>query len=174
MRTLWFRSTLRRSYYAEGQTFRPDAEGYVEIPENAVAQLDPTFVYVGIERPQKPAEPHPAVTSPAAAVPTAGDNKPAAAPATPPAGPSIVEAPPYRTGLAGKPSSWHLVEAECRRRWSAGERHIKKEMESPSEWASILLPWLVSQHPSAARPTLKTLSNRFSRLLRELISTTPR
>jgi hypothetical protein len=164
MRTLWFRSTIMRDYYIDGQKFRPDAEGYVGIPENTAAQLkDPTLVYIGIERPQKPAEPHPAVTSPAAAVP-----------APPPARPSVVEAPPYRTGLAGKPSSWQLVEAECRRRWSAGERHIKKETESPSEWASILLPWLVSLHPLAARPTLKTLSNRLSPLLRELISTTPR
>jgi hypothetical protein len=33
------------------------------------------------------------------------------------------QAPPYRTGLPGKPTSWHLVEAECRRRHNDGERH---------------------------------------------------
>jgi hypothetical protein len=53
--TLWFRSTEWQTYYVEGQTFRPDNEGYIEIPENVAAQIrDPTLVYVGRERPSVP------------------------------------------------------------------------------------------------------------------------
>jgi hypothetical protein len=73
------------------------------------------------------------------------------------------------TGLAGRPSSWHLIEAECRKRWTARERHPNDlGLESRSEWASILLDWFQQEHPKAVQPKKKTLSNRLSRLLREL------
>lgn len=74
----------------------------------------------------------------------------------------------YRTGLAGRPSSWNLCEAECRRRFSAGERYPGKIGESASEWAQVLGGWLASNHPDAPPPTKKTLSNKLSALLREL------
>jgi len=64
----------------------------------------------------------------------------------------IEEEPVYRTGLAGKPTSWHLIEAQCRRRWHAGERHPGKVGESRSDWARILLEWLsVSTPPRRGR-----------------------
>lgn len=76
----------------------------------------------------------------------------------------------YKTGVPGKPTSWHLVERECRRRYAAGERHPNKigDMESSSEWARVLLRWLVSEHSDAAIPTEKTLTNKLPGLLREL------
>ena len=74
----------------------------------------------------------------------------------------------YRTGLAGKPTSWHLVEMECRRRWQAGERHPGSIGESRSDWARSLLEWLEREHPSAPRPTEKTLKSKLAGLLREL------
>lgn len=62
---LWFKSTKWRSWHVKGRIFRPDAEGYVEIPEDLVDLLrDPTFVFFGTDRPQKPAESHPVVTMP--------------------------------------------------------------------------------------------------------------
>jgi hypothetical protein len=69
----------------------------------------------------------------------------------------------YSTGLAGKPTSWHLIEPECRRRYNAGERHPTR-----AEWARTLASWLGSEHPSAAVTKPKTLTNRLSGLLREL------
>ena len=86
---LWFRSTEWRSYNVEGQTFRPDAEGYIWIPDNLAAQIrDPTLIYVGRERtktPLTPAEPHPAVASTAVDRDafTVGCNKLPAAPKLP-------------------------------------------------------------------------------------------
>ena len=71
--------------------------------------------------------------------------------------------PGYKTGLAGKPTSWHLVEQECRRRFEAGERHDKT-----SEWAQALQKWLSETHPSAPQLKKKTLTNRLAPLLREL------
>jgi hypothetical protein len=73
------------------------------------------------------------------------------------------QAPPYRTGLPGKPTSWHLVEAECRRRHNDGERH-----PTTAEWARVLFEWLNTRHPDAARLTLKTLRSKLASLLREL------
>jgi hypothetical protein len=70
-----------------------------------------------------------------------------------------------RTGLPGRPSSWHLIEVECRRRYQAGERHDKK-----AEWARQLRAWIVSQHPGMLPPTGKTIANRLTELLRELRS----
>jgi hypothetical protein len=84
---------------------------------------------------------------------------------------AIQEAPVYRTGLAGKPTSWHVVQAECRRRWQAGERHPGKVGESRSDWARILVEWLKGEHPSAPTPTEKTLKSKLGGLLRELART---
>jgi hypothetical protein len=81
---------------------------------------------------------------------------------------AIKEEPVYRTGLAGKPTSWHLIEAECRRRWQAGERYPGKIGETRSDWARILIEWLKRKHPSAPRPTEKTLKSKLAGLLREL------
>jgi hypothetical protein len=81
---------------------------------------------------------------------------------------AIQEEPVYRTGLAGKPTSWHLVQAECRRRWQAGERHPGKVGESRSDWARILVEWVKGEHPSAPSPTEKTLKGKLGGLLREL------
>ena len=69
------------------------------------------------------------------------------------------------TGLPGRPTSWHLIEAECRRRYQAGERHDTK-----AEWARQLRAWIVSQHPGTSPPTKKTIANRLTDLLRELPS----
>ena len=80
----------------------------------------------------------------------------------------------YHTGVPGKPTSWSLIEAECRHRYNAGERHVSKGgAQSPSEWARILLHWLQGKHPSAPRPTLKTLSNNLSPLLSRLRANSP-
>jgi putative DNA primase/helicase len=50
----------------------------------------------------------------------------------------VDEAPIYHTGLPGKPTSWSLIEGECRRRYYAGERYVLKgDAESPSEWARV-------------------------------------
>jgi hypothetical protein len=86
----------------------------------------------------------------------------------PPPSPAI-----YRTGLPGKPTSWHLIEPECRRCWEAGERHPNDRTgrESPSEWARVLIAWLRSKHPTAPIPTPKTAGNKLSELLRELAAT---
>jgi len=81
---------------------------------------------------------------------------------------AIKQEPVYRTGLAGKPTSWHLIQAECRRRWQAGERHPGNIGESRSDWGRILLEWLKREHPSAPRPTEKTLKSKLGGLLREL------
>jgi len=75
----------------------------------------------------------------------------------------------YRTGLPGKPTSWHLLEMECRRRYAAGECHPKV-----AEWARVLIAWLRSAHPSAPPPTEKTARNKLSPLLRELKADRPR
>jgi len=69
----------------------------------------------------------------------------------------------YRTGLPGKPTSWHLIETECRRRYESGERHPQTTV-----WARVLRDWFRSKHPDAPSPTEKTLKNKLARLLREL------
>jgi hypothetical protein len=70
--------------------------------------------------------------------------------------------PIYRTGLPGRPTSWHLIEAECRRRFETGERH------STAEWARVLNEWFRAEHPNAPITTEKTLKNKLPELLREL------
>jgi hypothetical protein len=74
----------------------------------------------------------------------------------------------YRTGFAGRPTSWNLIEAECRHRWAAGERHPKM-----AEWGRVLLAWLEQRHPEAPQPKPKTLANRLPSLLRELEANRP-
>jgi hypothetical protein len=85
---------------------------------------------------------------------------------------SAVESPVIYggTGLPGKPSkSWHLIEAECRRRYDAGERHPNRTgIESRREWARVLRGWLKSEHKNAPAPEEKTLTNKLADLLSEL------
>lgn len=69
----------------------------------------------------------------------------------------------YRTGLAGRPTSWQLIEEELRQRWC--EEDLKKKT---AQWAEELLNWLKSEHPNAARPKIKTLINKIPSVLREL------
>jgi hypothetical protein len=80
--------------------------------------------------------------------------------------------PVYRTGVPGKPSGWQLIEAECRRRYSAGERYpnVRTQLESSAAWADVLLPWYEKEHKNRGAPNLtpKTTQNRLSPLLREL------
>jgi hypothetical protein len=60
---LWFRSTEWQSFYVEGQRFQPDADGYIAVPENLVAQFKhPNLEYVGRDRPKKPEELQTALT----------------------------------------------------------------------------------------------------------------
>jgi hypothetical protein len=75
----------------------------------------------------------------------------------------------YRTGLPGKPTSWHLVEGEFRRRFEAGERYSKV-----SEWARSLVEWLHTEHPSAPPVKQKTVCNKLAPLLRELARQRPK
>ncbi len=91
-------------------------------------------------------------------------------PASPQADGTVIPYPPYRTGAPGKPSSWHLLNAECRRRYKLSERHpnSQTELESPAEWARVLLNWLAKAHPQAPQLTQKTLTNHLAGLLREL------
>jgi hypothetical protein len=87
----------------------------------------------------------------------------------PPAEP-VVTAPASRTGLPGRPTSWHLIEAECRKRYAAGERHPGSKMgtESRAEWARALLKWFKTTQEGAPVPTEKTVVNKLAELLREL------
>jgi hypothetical protein len=82
----------------------------------------------------------------------------------------------YSTGLPGKPTSWHLIEAECRCRWEAGERYPNDRtgQESPSEWARALVEWLRTVHSEAPQPKPKTLTNKLSPLLRLLTANSPK
>jgi hypothetical protein len=71
---------------------------------------------------------------------------------------------PYKTGLAGSPTSWkNLIEPECRARYAQKERHPTRV-----EWASTLIEWLRLTHKGAAVPEVKTLTNKLAGLLREL------
>jgi hypothetical protein len=79
----------------------------------------------------------------------------------------------YHTGLPGRPTSWQLIEAECRRRYAAGETYQQKGLESPAAWARGLLAWLQERHPMAPLPKDKTLTNKLSPLLHELTAGRP-
>jgi hypothetical protein len=94
----------------------------------------------------------------------AGDSMKSTHPNPQPDEPLVLsEQPAYRTGLAGKPTSWHLIEQELRRRHAAGERHLKR-----AEWARILIKWLQSTHSNAPCPTVKTLTNKLPGVISEL------
>jgi hypothetical protein len=81
----------------------------------------------------------------------------------------------YHSGSAGRPTSWYLIEAECRCRWKAGERHPgRAPLESPTEWGRVLIDWLRSEHPAAPAPKLKTVTNQLSPLLRKLSANSPK
>jgi hypothetical protein len=79
-----------------------------------------------------------------------------------------------KTGTAGRPSSWHLIEKECRRRYGKGERHTNKGIESPAGWADVLLPWLAEFHPNERLLTRKAATNNLSPLLLELKQGSPK
>jgi hypothetical protein len=83
-------------------------------------------------------------------------------PAAPQADGNVIQFP-YRTGLAGKPTSWNLIQAECRRRYAAGERQPTR-----AEWARVLINWLRTKHEGAPVPTQHTVTNRLAELMREL------
>jgi hypothetical protein len=86
----------------------------------------------------------------------------AADPAEPQLGGNVIPVS-YRTGLSGRPTSWTLIEVECRRRYAQRERHPTR-----AEWARVLIAWLQSTHSDAPVPKEKTLKNRLAELLREL------
>lgn len=69
----------------------------------------------------------------------------------------------YSTGVPGRRTSRHLVEAEMQRRFAAGE-----QAPSMSQEAAVLLEWLRNNHPTAPRMTAKTIYNRLLDLYREL------
>jgi hypothetical protein len=83
--------------------------------------------------------------------------------------------PIYRAGVAGKPTSWHLIAGECRRRYVDGERHHNAltRRESPRGWACVLVKWLNANHPNAPPITHKALTNKLPALLRELAGEVP-
>jgi hypothetical protein len=69
---------------------------------------------------------------------------------------TVVEAAAsQRTGMPGRPSSIHLVEAE----FVARCRHNEVEA-SLSEEADVLAAWLKTKHPNSPRLTPKTIKNR--------------
>jgi hypothetical protein len=61
----------------------------------------------------------------------------------------------YTTGAPGRPSSWHLVEPEAKRRMKE-----KKVPETLGEFACSLAEWLSNAHPEAARLKPKTIENK--------------
>jgi hypothetical protein len=72
------------------------------------------------------------------------------------------------TGAEGRPSSWHLVEAVCRRLYEAGRRHPNDAtgIESPSKWAEVLHRWWLENKPPKAPPLeLSTIRRRVGELL---------
>ncbi|WP_294534315.1 hypothetical protein [uncultured Rhodoblastus sp.] len=80
-----------------------------------------------------------------------------------PAGPSITPEIIYRTGAAGKPSSWWLIEQEVRGRFSGFPVGIKK-----SDIARLMNKWIKETHPEAPPITEKTIGNNLVALLVEL------
>ena len=72
--------------------------------------------------------------------------------------------PAFSTGLPGKPTSWHLVDPEVRRRWQSGKNHGL----NTTQWAEDMHKWILENHPAAPIPTIKTLKNKLTGLLREL------
>jgi hypothetical protein len=78
---------------------------------------------------------------------------------------NVVAIVTYRTGLPGRPTSKHLIEAEFRLRWSTS--HKGKKI---AEWSHELLAWLKSEHPNAMQPTPKTVINLLRPIRRQLAS----
>lgn len=76
--------------------------------------------------------------------------------ATPVARDAAQETPPpmTSTGVAGRPTSLHLIQPEHARRLALGEAQEKVSKE-----AEHLAAWLVAQHPEAPRMTAKTIEN---------------
>lgn len=66
----------------------------------------------------------------------------------------------YRTGLPGRRTSKHLVEAELRRRFEAGERHA-----TFAGWAKVLSEWLTAI-PEAAPMGPATLANELPKIFK--------
>ena len=77
--------------------------------------------------------------------------------------PSVADQAVYKTGLSGRPTSWQLIETECRRRFGTGERHPTR-----AGWARVLNEWLRTEHPDAPILGVKTLTNKLPGLFREL------
>ena len=75
----------------------------------------------------------------------------------------------YFTGAPGRPTSTHLVEAEMRRRFAAGEQASSMRLE-----AEQLSAIISSKYPMAARITPKTIQNRFGALFRQLRAKIPK
>jgi hypothetical protein len=61
----------------------------------------------------------------------------------------------YRTGLPGRPTISHLIEAELRRRIAAGECEATLSAE-----AQALRQWAISTHPNAPPPSTGAIENR--------------
>ena len=72
--------------------------------------------------------------------------------------------PSYRTGVQGRPSSKHLVEAEMRRHFETGQLHTTLSAEVNS-----LGEWLTAQHPDAPPMTKKGAENALRHLYKELL-----
>jgi hypothetical protein len=62
----------------------------------------------------------------------------------------------YKTGVAGKPTSLHIVEPEAERRLAAGEYP-----ETLAAFSRDLAAWLKDTHPEAPSMTEKTICNVF-------------
>jgi hypothetical protein len=77
--------------------------------------------------------------------------------------PSIAPEIIYRTGTAGKPSSWWLVEQEVRGRFAEFPDDIKK-----ADIARLMCKWIKETHPEAPPITEKTVKNNLVTLLIEL------
>ena len=75
----------------------------------------------------------------------------------------------YFTGAPGRPTSTHLVEAEMRRRFAAGEQACSMRLEAEQLSAIIRL-----KYPMAARITPKTIQNRFGALYGQLRAKIPK
>ena len=74
---------------------------------------------------------------------------------------SVTSKPAYRTGLAGRPTAWHLVEREFERRSASGNTEATLAAESIA-----LSCWLQTTHPEAARMKANTLENRLRPIYR--------
>jgi hypothetical protein len=68
--------------------------------------------------------------------------------------PSAPVEPPYRTGVAGRPSSRDLARQEMQRRANEGDLCSSLAKETRE-----LCLWLKREHPEAPQPTQKTLEN---------------